>query len=291
MAKKQENQGRRAIMVLVIGVLMLLVGGYGFFQLTSFYEKRIEEARRPPDTIEVIVAMRDLYQGIAITEEDLFAVDIEKEYVPMGVYKSAAHVIGRIPRERILANEFLREERLADSTTGVGLNAIIPRGMRAISLDIQNASAGAGFVSPENYVDVLLTFTNPETEEDETRPVINAVYVLAVDDRSGVKQQEVDPDSPEAKQRAKKRRARPSVTFAVTPEQAEQLAEANRKGELQILIRNGMDPLDGEETTIASNLSELAPKPVPRPRTRTAPKPAPTGLIIQRGSSTSIEQR
>ena len=84
MAKKQENQGRRAIMVLVIGVLMLLVGGYGFFQLTSFYEKRIEEARRPPDTIEVIVAMRDLYQGMAITEEDLFAVDIEKEYVPMG---------------------------------------------------------------------------------------------------------------------------------------------------------------------------------------------------------------
>ena len=120
--------------------------------------------------------------------------------------------------------------------------------------------------------------------------MINAVYVLAVDDRSGVKQQEVDPNSPDAKQQ-KRRSGAPSVTFAVTPEQAEQLAEANRKGSLQILIRNGMDPLDGEEASIAWNLSELAPKPVPRPRTRTAPKPAPTGLIIQRGSSTSVERR
>ncbi|TNE87097.1 MAG: Flp pilus assembly protein CpaB [Deltaproteobacteria bacterium] len=295
---KQENQGRRALAVLAIGVLMLGAGGYGFFQLTSYYEEKIADARRPPDTIEVIVASRDLFQGIAVTEDDLFQVDIEEKFVPAGVYRSADHVIGRVPRDRILANEFIREERLADAKAGLGLNALIPRGFRAISLNIQAAQAGAGFVRPENYVDVLVTITNPLTGERETRPVLQAVYVLAVNDQTGQEQEEEVASKGKKGKKGKKggtRKSAPSVTFAVTPEQAEQLAQADTSGTLQILIRNGMEPMPEElaADVVGFSWEALKPKPEPKPKPRpTAPKPEPEpqGLIIQRGGRVTFEQ-
>lgn len=291
---KQQNQGRRALAVLGLGVLMLAGGGYGFYKLTDYYETQIEQARRPPDTIEVIVAARDLFQGIAITEDDLFQVDIEQKFVPAGVYRSADHVIGRVPRDRILANEFIREERLADAKAGLGLNALIPRGFRAISLNITNAQAGAGFVRPENYVDVLVTIRHPETNETETRPVLQAVYVLAVDDTTG-KDLSAEPETEEEKKKKKQTRQAPSVTFAVTPAQAEQLAQASVVGALQILIRNGMEPMPEEDPSAVAGFSweALAPKPKPRPRPRpkpTEPEPEPTGLIIQRGDKVTFER-
>ncbi|MCO4744322.1 MAG: Flp pilus assembly protein CpaB [Proteobacteria bacterium] len=291
MAKKESNGGR-ALAVLGFGVLLLGLGGWGFYKMTTYYDNKIAEARRPPDTIEVIVSARDLFQGIAITEEDLFQIDIEEKFVPAGVYRSADHVIGRVPRDRILANEFVREERLADAKAGVGLNAFIPRGMRAISFNITNAAAGAGFVQPENYVDVLVTITNAETGERETRPVLQAVYVLAVNSHTGVK---TDPSPEGGKKKKKKRRHAPSVTFAVTPDQAEVLTQATSEGALQILIRNGMDPGVGEEDVkdvVGFTFESLRPKPPPRPvRPKVAPKPVePQGLIIQRGSRVTYEE-
>lgn len=284
----QENRGRRALVVLVVGITMLGAGGYGFFQLTSYYEQRIAEARKPPETIEVIVASRDLFQGIAINEDDLFQVDIEEKFVTSGVFRSADAVIGRMPRDRILANEFIREERLADAKAGLGLNAVIPRGFRAISLNIDNAQAGAGFVQPDNYVDVLVTINNPETREIETRPVLNAVFVLAVNDQTGAQEQTAD-----GEEGPKRRKVRPSVTFAVTPEQAEQLAAAANEGTLQILIRNGLEPLTEEETLKGVSWDTLVPKKeepkVVRPR-NPKPEPEDNGLIIIRDRSVTIER-
>lgn len=294
MAKKESGGGgRRAIMVLGLGVAMLAGGGYSFWQMTTYYDAKIADARRPPDTIEVIVSARDLFQGIAITEDDLFQIDIEEKYAPAGIYRSADHVIGRVPRDRILANEFVREERLADAKAGVGLNAFIPRGMRAISLNIANAQAGAGFVQPENYVDILVTITNAVSGARETRPVLQAVYVLAVNDNTGVRTDAPPEEGQEGKKR-KKRGQAPSVTFAVTPEQAEVLAQATTEGTLQILIRNGMDPSLGEEdpdavTSFSFETLKPQPKPRVRPKAKPAPPPEPQGLVILRGGSVTYE--
>jgi pilus assembly protein CpaB len=283
---KQDSGGKRAIIVLLVGITMLGAGGYGFFQLTSYYEQRIADARRPPETIEVIVASRDLFQGISINEDDLFQVDIEEKFVTAGVFRSADHVIGRLPKDRILANEFIREERLADPKGGLGLNAVIPRGFRAISLNIDNAQAGGGFVQPDNYVDVIVTIPNPETGEMETNPVLDAVYVLAVNDQTGASERKDDDD---VKGKAR-RKTKPSVTFAVTPEQAEQLAAAAAEGSLQILIRNGLDLGDEEAKQEGFSWESLAPKPVPV-RTRPRPKPAePEGLIIIRDRDITVER-
>ena len=92
----------------------------------------------------------------------------------------------------------------------------------------------------------------------------------------------------DSKKGKKRKRDKPSVTFAVTPEQAEQLAAAASEGSLQILIRNGLD-LSDEELDGGFSWEALATKPAPpRPRVK---KPAePEGLIIIRDRSVTVER-
>jgi pilus assembly protein CpaB len=138
--------------------------------------------------------------------------------------------VGRVPRERILSQEFIREERLADPEAGVGLNAIIPRGMRAISINISDGSAVSGFLNPGNYVDVLVTIEGDDNREAETNTLLQAVTVLAVNNRLGNTTSESSGD-----------RSRASVTVAVTPDLAEKLTHAVAQGTVTMTLRNDID--------------------------------------------------
>lgn len=235
MARQQSSGGTiRALIFILIAVFTGSLALLGLRQLVGSYQKQIDSARRPEDRVTVIVAARDLYQGVTITEEDLYLVEIPPKYLPEGIFLSPEYVVGRIPRERILANEFVRGERLADPESGVGLNAVIPRGMRAVSIDVKDAEALSGFLNPLNYVDVLVTVDPPEKEVPaETRTLLQAVFVLGVNSRM----------AKETKEEARDRRGaqKPSVTLLVTAEQAEQIAHANSVGEVRLSLRNDLD--------------------------------------------------
>ncbi|MBA2321825.1 MAG: Flp pilus assembly protein CpaB [Deltaproteobacteria bacterium] len=279
------------------GVVLIVV----LFQLITGYQRRIEEAKRPEDQVMVIVANKELYPGVTVAEEDLYAVEIPPRYLPDGVFLSPDHVVGRIPRERILANEFIRADRLADPESGVGLNAVIPRGMRAISVEVSGGHALAGFLNPGNYVDVIVTIkpdaSVESTEPDakgaaETKTFLQAVFVLGVNSRM---QRE---DATQAKE--KRGKASPSVTLLVNAEQAEQVAHFDERGDLTLTLRNDQDV---EETALQAsgvNVEDLrailaGPEKVEKARMikRTkvvAPAPVPDTLIIIKGSKRTEQQ-
>ena len=279
----------RALAFLAIAVIAGAASLVVLFQLITGYQARIDEAKRPEDTVMVIVAARDLYQGVTVTEEDLYAVEIPPRYLPEGVFLSPDHVVGRIPRERILANEFVRANRLADPESGVGLNAVIPRGMRAISVNITDGQALSGFLNPGNYVDVLVTIV-PESkgkeQEMETKTLLQAVFVLGVNSRMGS----------ESRDEAKKRgRQDPSVTLLTTAEQAEELAFAENQGELRLLLRNDLDvdQHELESVDISDLRKKLEAKKVVRVRTipkkTAAEKPGGVLKIIRGNTATEVK--
>lgn len=272
---REAGGGGGPLRALIFIALAIGAGSFSLvmlYQLITSYQLKIDEAKRPEDTVMVIVAARDLYQGVTITEDDLYAVQIPPKYLPEGVFLSPEHVVGRIPRERILANEFVRADRLADPESGVGLNAVIPRGMRAISINVSDGAALSGFLNPGNYVDVLVTI-QPETDNQkqevpETRTLLQAVFVLGVNSRM----------QKETSEQAKEKRGsqKPSVTLLVTADQAEQIAHAENMGEIVLTLRNDLDvnftPLVGVDIEDLRRKIE-APK-VERKRVATAaPKP------------------
>ncbi len=272
-----------AAIAMVAGVLSIVV----LYKLIGSYQVQIAEAKKPEDTVMVIVAARDLYQGVTITEEDLYAVEIPPRFLPENVFLSPEHVVGRIPRERILANEFIRADRLADPESGIGLNAVIPRGMRAISVEIADGRALSGFLNPGNYVDVLVTITpdgeNVSDQKTETKTIMQAVFVLGVNSRMGNETAEI------AKS---KRQQTPSVTLLVTAEGAEDVAFAETQGSITLALRNDLDIAYAETTGVdVDALRRKLEKPVVV-RSRAPKVAADQGgeLIIIKGKNRETKQ-
>lgn len=293
----QNSGGRaRAAIFLIVSVIAALLATVIIYQLISSYQKQLQEAQKPPETVDVVVAARDLYMGVSITEEDLFMTQIPPEYLPETVFTSKDQVVGRTPRERVLSNEFIRSERLADPDAGQGLNAIIPRGMRAISIDISDGRGGAGFIRPGNYVDVIVTILADESKgrpKPITETLLQAVYVLAVNSKMSGQNGESD----------SRKRVKPSVTIAVTPEDALKMAHASEEGVLTLSLRNDVDVTHQEthgvkSTDLIGTPQQVTPepkKPEPVRTTRpTAKAPEPekeeTTLQLYRGTKSETLQ-
>ncbi len=285
-------RGGSSSRALIFGAVALIAGLSAtvvLWKMVENYEKRIAMAQAPDPTVTAIVAQRDLYQGITITEDDILALPIEPEYLPGGnedlVFLAPEHIIGRTPKERILANEWIREDRLADFQRGAGLNALIPRGMRAISLQVAEGAALSGFLNPGDYVDVVVTIYPEEGDKlAETRTLVQAVYVLAVNDRKDNEQEEEEDEDGKKKKKKKKKkstkRKKPTTTLAVTPEQAEEIAYAAAQGEITLSLRNQAD-LEFEEAIAGGSdiwdvLGEERPEDKPEPPpVKSTPKPPP----------------
>jgi len=286
----------RALVALLVAVVFGGVAVVALFQLITTYQARIDEARKPEDTVMVIVASRDLYPGVTITEDDLVAVVIQPRFLAGGVFLSPEHVVGQRPRERILANEFVRASRLANPESGEGLNAIIPREMRAISVEVANGAALSGFLEPGNYVDVLVTI-DPNTEnkkgkEVETHTLLQAVFVLGVNSKA--QNEQMDASSSRGNKK-------PSITLLVTAQQAEQLAHAEAMGNLRLALRNDLDNnfVESQGASVAELLGILKKQDAPRVRKKAKPvpkaEPAPvepetTGVLIIQGTKTKVEE-
>lgn len=237
------------------------------------YQDRIADARRPEDAVMVMVAARDLTQGIAITEDDLVAVAMPPRLLPTGVFLAPEHVLGQRPRERILANELVRADRLAMPESGQGLNAIVPRGMRALSVGLHDGAALSGLLEPGSHVDVLLTLDDPQAGP-QTRTLLQGLYVLGVNGEAGAH---------DADARASAR----SVTLLVTPSQAEQVVHAERVGTMWLSLRT-----DDDDAFVATHGIGRRPE-APRVRRvappQVAPAPDPTTILMIRGDATTVE--
>ncbi len=287
----------------LIGAVVVAGGAvFGIVSLLNGYNKQAIASDRAIDTVTVVAASRTLYQGVAITNDDLFVVNVPPDYLPVvkspeknevvkaAVFASRERVVGQVPRERILANEFIRPDRLADGSTGVGLNAVIPRGMRAISVPLRGSSAVAGFLMPGNYVDVLVTMSD-EFGRRRTETILQAVFVLGVNSRAAE-----DADT-EVSSRGKQA---PSVTFLVTPKQAEDVAYADEMGDISLTLRNVQDVNYTQLT--GSDLDELMARLKPRvveevkvlpPAPRRISEPAADDartIIIIRGANSTTEK-
>lgn len=230
MARRQTGGRLRAAIFLLVSLSAAAVASVVIYSVITSYQRELVDAEMPEETVQVMVAAMDLGQGRTIGPPDLALTELPPEYVPDSVLRQPEQAVGRVPRERILKNEFIREERLADPEAGLGLNAIIPRGMRALSINITAGSAVSGFLNPGNYVDVLVTIQDDGDLEAETVTLLQAVTVLAVNDRLGTGAA-ADPTQ----------RARPSVTLAVTPELAEKLTHAVAQGTVTLTLRNDID--------------------------------------------------
>ncbi len=210
------------------------------------------------ETVTVLVAAKEIPRYTNITAELLKTVERPKNLVPAGALLRIDDVIDRVVDVPLFQDEPILDAKLSARGAGRGLAAVIPTGMRAVTIPTPNIASGvAGFILPGNKVDVLLTMhsSGDLSRNDSTRVVLGNVEILAVDQRL---------EAPTAnKVDAKELR---SVTLLVNPEDAKKLTLGQSRGTLHLSLRNPCDkePVNSRVSTAADlQLSDAAEKDKP----------------------------
>lgn len=193
--------------------------------------REIETIQGSDPQVKVLVAAHTIPQGHTINGADLRLMELPNEYVTSTAILDPSRLIDRVAQETILVGEMFREERVASRENGTSIAAIIPTGMRALSVNISGGAAVSGFVEPGNHVDVLVTTDASADGAAQTTTLLQAIRVIAVDDRVG------------AGSRPDGTRHRPAVTLLLSPDQAEQLTHAVAHGRVSLVLRSAVDLL------------------------------------------------
>jgi len=257
----------------MMGALALAVG---LLAAVYVYKNLQPKTGVAVDTAEVIVAGNDLQVGARVEERDIKIIKVASSDLPPGAPRKKADVIGHGVIIPISKGEFILPNRLAGENAGSGLPSLIPPGMRAVSVRVNEIVSVAGFVTPGTRVDVLLTGAPNGSGDQQTTTVLQNVAVLA----SGHTLERTS--TGEAQNTA-------VITLLVDPNDAQRLTLASNQGHIQLALRN---PLDTKQDEVPPSLSRglyrglAAPAPtriVHHAPVTTAPSPikTPSGVRVE----------
>jgi len=192
--------------------------------------KNGQSAKAAMVTEQVVLATRDIESGTVLKETDVKLLDWPGS-VPAGALRKVQDAVGRGVTTPIFAKEPIIESRLAHKGAGGGLAAMIPPGMRAVAVRVNEVVGVAGFVVPGMRVDVLISGNRPggsTTLGTITRTMLQNLEVLSAG-QDFKKDAEGKPVLVQV------------VNLLVTPDQAEQLSLAAAQTQLQLVLRNPLD--------------------------------------------------
>ena len=105
----------------------------------------------------VLAAKQDIPPATRLSPDQLQAIPWGQTNLPQGVFTQMTQLAGRVTAYPVAAGELVLEKTLAPKGTAPGLSALLPPDKRAMTVKVDEASGVAGFVSPENRVDVMVT--------------------------------------------------------------------------------------------------------------------------------------
>ena len=197
------------------------------------------------ETADVLVAGSDIALGQSVTGNELRwqswpANAVNANFITRSSKPDAVNQIaGSIARSPFFAGEPIRESRLIKGTGSGFMAAILPSGMRAISTDVTPETGAAGFILPNDRVDVILSRRDREAEKaagvevHASETILSNVRVLAID-------QTVEEKGGQRVVVGK------TVTLELSQRQAEILVRARAQGHLSLSLRSLVDANGGK---------------------------------------------
>jgi len=220
--------------LLMIGAIALALGAFVSLAVYKNLQGKGSSSNEPG--ADVIVAADDIQVGARIEEHDVRTVKYPASALPAGTYSARAKVLGRGVILPISKGEFILPSKLAPENAGSGLPSLIPPGMRAVSVRVNEVVSVAGFVGPGTRVDILLTGTPNGSSENQTTTVLQNVAVIAAGHTL-------------ERNAAGEAQNTPVITLLVSPDDAERLTLASSEGHIQLALRN---PLDTQQDEVAA---------------------------------------
>lgn len=201
----------------------------------------------PEGTTRVAVATIPLDYGTELKPEMIRFINYPTESLPAGSFKSAEELLGknrRIVLAPIATNEVILPAKITGTGEGASIAALLPDGKRAVSVRINDVSGVAGFIQPNDSVDVLITrqIATGGNSQQVTDVLLQNTRVIAMGQRS--KNQDGKPAVAK------------SATLEVTPLDAQKLALGQQVGDLSLVLRKPGEQ-DGQELVSTVSLDDL----------------------------------
>jgi pilus assembly protein CpaB len=221
--------------------------------------------------VTVVVAKQDVEPGKELTKEDLNVSKIPAESAPGQIFADPAQLVGRVPTSPLVKGETILETLLAPTGTGSGLQALVPPGMRAITLEINTFSGVGGMLQPGCRVDVLSLLNDIKTHESVSKTILQNIKITAVGRSTSA--------SPPVDANGNPLPPPNDITLLCTPHQAQVLELAALTGKPWFVLRSMRDgaesPMEG--TTLAELRGDDAQaNDITQTQTQTQPQTTPT---------------
>jgi pilus assembly protein CpaB len=276
---------RRPIVFVLLAGLAAMLASVMVYSALKRREAEVQNAMA--HNVEVVVASVDLPLGTKIELGEVKTARWSADSLPEGSYTDPKQVIGSYVKNSFVANEPIVQAKLftGDKTAGV-MPLLIPFGMRAVSVPVDEVSDIAGFVLPHTRVDVLVATQGGEGGGGKafSKVILQNVEVLAV--AQEVEQKKDEPTVVKV------------VTLLVTPQEAERLALASHSGTLRLAMRNYNDnkivltsgsdvPQMLRAYSLAPDVPVMAVQPAPRHVAAAPHRPKPIEIEILRNGKSS----
>ena len=198
-------------------------------------QARIGVAGADSEFATVVVATQEIKFGDPIGPNAVTIQTWPKEALPAGAFTSLHEVVPakmdgdmRRAKRALVQGEILLRSKVGEFGEKVTIVQTLDPNMRAVSIQVDAVSGVAGFVTPGDRVDVILTQGGSDGLKSVT--ILQNVRIVAVDQMAD--EMKDDPNI-----------AR-TVTVEVSPNDSQKLALAQRAGQLSLSLRtaNGGEP-------------------------------------------------
>jgi len=237
---------------------------------------------------KVIVAKADILPGHELKPEDLVESQMSFENVPAGSFNDATQLMNRVAEQKMVKGQSILEGMLAPTGAAAGLQALVPKGQRAITIEVNEFSGVAGLLTPGCRVDVLATLQGDGKQI--ARTIVQNVKVTAVGQR--VVMPTKDDNNPNQQPEIMR-----SITVLATLKDSEAIELAASTGRPRLVLRSSRDEdvVKSEGITIgelrgpdregfwasAAKFLAALPKPTTMPATAVAAKQPTTKPEIE----------
>jgi pilus assembly protein CpaB len=220
-------------------------------------------------TVSVVIATQDIAPGTKITSDMLETAVIPQKSAIQDVFTDKAPAEGLIARYPLQAHEQVTATKLGQGSGNVpGITDLIPTGLRAFSIPIDEKTSVGGLILPGDHVDVTAVFTKGNADGNSATLLQN-VLVLAVGQNAAKATTRLDsngnplpadqqsvgaPSDTDPNAKAK------SITVAVNPQDIAALALATDQGTIYLSLRP-----PGDASAVPSTAGQPADAGAPAP--------------------------
>lgn len=222
------------ILSLVVAVILAIMAVFGARTWLIAQRAQLAEGQGSTQIAplnKIVVAKTAMRFGERLTAEKLDLIDWASSALPPGAYGTIEELAGatdetaRFALSSMEKGEPVLQSKITSPGQRAKLSTAISPGMKAVSIRVNDVLGVSGFVLPGDRVDVMLTRTPTNKDDDSFVDVLlQGVKVLAID-------QSVDD-----------RKDQPSVvstvTFEVSTDEAQKLMLGAAVGTLSLALRN-----------------------------------------------------